>query len=150
MTASFLLISLQTQSFLLAGPYIVCAPPPPSSFPTPISFPFLFSLASYLSSFPITSSHTQFLLFSLLPFLNLASFAFVFCLCYFTFFFSLLHLDLLFFSPCFMLFLNFSFFPLLLSLSSFLSFPLSFLFLFVLLPFVLQCISPIVPPFASS
>ena len=141
MTASFLLISLQTQSFLLGGPYTVCAPPPPFIISYPFILPFPFSLAPYLSSFPITSSHTQFHLFSLLPFLNLSSILFN------SFFFIWISFS----SPLVLYFsFNFSFSPLLLSLSSFLSFPLSFLFLFVLLPFVLQCISPIVPPFVSN
>ena len=141
MTASFLLISLQTQSFVLAGPYTVCAPLhhclplyPSLAFSLwlPSFLPFQLLLHTLNSTFSLCYHSWTFLPLPL-SFRSL----------YITFFFSiLLHLDLLYFSPsvlCF--FFNFSFSLLLLSLSSFLSFPLSFLFLFVLLPFVLQCIS---------
>ena len=140
MTASFLLISLQTQSFVLAGPYTVCAPLH-HFLPLYPSFPFLSGfLPFFLSNYFFTHSIPPFLFVTILE-------PFFLCLCPFVVF--TLHSFFPFFFVwtsftfplvlCF--FFNFSFSLLLLSLSSFLSFPLSFLFLFVLLPFVLQCIS---------
>ena len=140
MTASFLLISLQTQSFVLAGPYTVCAPLH-HFLPLYPSFPFLSGfLPFFLSNYFFTHSIPPFLFVTILE-------PFFLCLCPFVVFtlhsfFQFFFIWTSFTFPvvlCF--FFNFSFSLLLLSLSSFLSFPLSFLFLFVLLPLVLQCIS---------
>lgn len=98
MTASFLLKSLQTQSFLLAGPYTVCIPLhhflplyPSLSFSLwlPTFLPFQLLLHTLNSTFSLCYHSWTFLPLPL-----------SFCSLCFTFFFSLLHhLDLLFFSP---------------------------------------------------